>query len=534
MCEINRHNFSKHFSEIEESITNADFIALDAEFTGLKIGSSNMYSLFDDGCRRFEKLHKGSIDTLIIQLGLTAFRFEPLETIYKVKSWNFYVFPDSFGSLKFPFTCSGASLKFLIQNNFDFNQCFYHGVPFLNERDVKCFQEEIEGTHLMLNLTSNEEDELEEIRMRLSEDITKDLLIECKYICPYIVHIEVQQRFKYLWSTLLKDEPQNILISKIDPSVKESRLQGSKGMIEIKKELLKKYVGLSEVISILRKVKKPIVGHNFILDLAKLYHQFINPLSNCYETFKKKIREEFPVIFDTKYMAVSLKRELESRNMKDASKLLRKTRLSSLYKQLEGNLYKVKIFFEPVVRLDNGFEDYEGQSMFHVAGYDSLITGKIFIYLAHISSAIAFYEWNFMTPLYFSAHLEAVFKYKNKIYVSNASFPYYDLERDEIQNLSLLYVTCKDGSISANKLSNMYCQYGHIEAKPYLPKRFLVACPRKAILKKILNEQIINNPCIAMAAYNHRLHSKTWITFRGLFAISMGSAFGYSTFYLFS
>ncbi|XP_023229541.1 poly(A)-specific ribonuclease PNLDC1-like [Centruroides sculpturatus] len=57
--------------------------------------------------------------------------------------------------------------------------------------------------------------------------------------------------------------------------------------------------------------KKPMVGHNLMLDLLFLYHHFYKPLPKKYSEFKKNIHKLFPVIFDTKHIIWSLRKEYE-------------------------------------------------------------------------------------------------------------------------------------------------------------------------------------------------------------------------------
>ena len=51
------------------------------------------------------------------------------------------------------------------------------------------------------------------------------------------------------------------------------------------------------------KTKKPIVGHNMLLDLLHLYKAFYEPLPDSVDEFKQTIHSLFPVIYDTKLMA---------------------------------------------------------------------------------------------------------------------------------------------------------------------------------------------------------------------------------------
>lgn len=64
------------------------------------------------------------------------------------------------------------------------------------------------------------------------------------------------------------------------------------------------------VLQIIRELiaqKKPLVGHNCLLDLLHLFEHFVRPLPPKYEVFKRELHSLLPCVVDTKHLAVVLK-----------------------------------------------------------------------------------------------------------------------------------------------------------------------------------------------------------------------------------
>lgn len=69
-------------------------------------------------------------------------------------------------------------------------------------------------------------------------------------------------------------------------------------------------LGFSQIIYLLAASKKPIIGHNIFLDTVLLHNQFIGPLPKKYSSFKRRINEMFPYIYDTKYISHEMGKKL--------------------------------------------------------------------------------------------------------------------------------------------------------------------------------------------------------------------------------
>lgn len=144
-------------------------------------------------------------------------------------------------------------------------------------------------------------------------------------------------------------------------------------------------IGFSRVIDVLSKSKKPVIGHNALLDFVYVFNQFYKPLPGTLAEFKQELVELFPVIYDTKHVA--LRSPL-------VEKLNYSTGLSTLFEYMREH---VKPTPDALLSSDPRFDGYraalkaEGNSdeklLCHEAGFDAFMTGVCFLgLLAHDES----------------------------------------------------------------------------------------------------------------------------------------------------
>jgi hypothetical protein len=117
--------------------------------------------------------------------------------------------------------------------------------------------------------------------------------------------------------------------------------------------------GLQQQLNSRRRI---LVGHNCFTDLIYLYRCFIGELPPTVEDFQKLIREMFPAVVDTKYIA-------------SFGESWHNTSLQGVEERLptEG---------VPRVEVPVEFDRYATEQSLHEAGYDSLLTAKIAIKLS--------------------------------------------------------------------------------------------------------------------------------------------------------
>ncbi|MCJ8748264.1 hypothetical protein PDJAM_G00163080 [Pangasius djambal] len=108
--EVTRQSFKDTLSVIHSAVEEADFLAIDGEFSGLSDGPavSMLTNGMDTPEERYSKLRKHSMDFLLFQFGLCAFRYDQSQSKYFTKAFNFYIFPK-------PFSRASPDIKFMCQ-----------------------------------------------------------------------------------------------------------------------------------------------------------------------------------------------------------------------------------------------------------------------------------------------------------------------------------------------------------------------------------------------------------------------------------
>ncbi|EXJ76846.1 hypothetical protein A1O3_10491 [Capronia epimyces CBS 606.96] len=115
---------------------------------------------------------------------------------------------------------------------------------------------------------------------------------------------------------------------------------------------------LDNVQSRLRSHKRALVGHNCLTDLVNLYRCFIGDLPDRVEDFSTRLKELFPILMDTKYIA-----GLGNKSWADTS-----------LRAVESDLFSVDV---PRIVLPPKFDRYLHAANYHEAGFDSYVTAKI-------------------------------------------------------------------------------------------------------------------------------------------------------------
>ncbi|RVE75936.1 hypothetical protein OJAV_G00003710 [Oryzias javanicus] len=146
--EVTRTNFKESLSDVYSAIEEADFLAIDGEFSGISDGPSvsALTNGLDTPEERYVKLKKHSMDFLLFQFGLCTFKYDQEKSKYITKPFNFYVFPKPFSrtSPDIKFICQSSSIDFLACQGFDFNKVFGHGIPYLNQEQEVQLREQTE------------------------------------------------------------------------------------------------------------------------------------------------------------------------------------------------------------------------------------------------------------------------------------------------------------------------------------------------------------------------------------------------------
>ncbi|RWS08940.1 poly(A)-specific ribonuclease PARN-like isoform X1 [Dinothrombium tinctorium] len=390
--DINRHNFVENFSEIQTVIKECDFIAFDTELSGLT--KDRLNGLFDTIDERYAKMKCNSMDFLLIQFGLSCFKKTQNEngktsendccSTYDCWTYNFYIFPyktnNSTRQKERSFLVQSSAVAFLVSHGFDFNKLFAEGINWLTIEEEKHFLESLENNFQIndderepkgdIDIYSNSKyptipsehkdfinealikvnnflrnDRQQTIHLSVSSPYQRKLLYEIFKASQYNNSLDV--------STSKNFRDRHMIINKITREEKEKQ----------RKQLITETVGFSRIIQCIVASRKPVVGHNLLLDLMHTVRQFLHPLPNTFSEFQAMIKDLFPNLFDTKFIA----------SFEKFKEMFQNTSLEEVH-----NVVKKEPFKPIEVKNVNLSGDTNSNCALHQAGYDSFITGYSF------------------------------------------------------------------------------------------------------------------------------------------------------------
>lgn len=307
---VERGNFQDLLPRIIDDINNADFIAIDSEFTGLGLDQMNKYDLLDSMEERYQKVANTIADYLPIQIGIATFKYSSESKHYQSNPYNFYIFPkcgNRFFGLDRTFTSQVSSLEFLESHEFNFQKWISQGVSFVNHHDEDRIQAKLDAM-VETDEPLKEGDTLYEysvgcvaqVRDFLQNSTEKMMVIKTPSTYhKRIVHQTISREFNGYVGCQSKRTV--IELTKLTEEERQAALGNSKKN-QLKQEL-NELIGFRNVVDAISKAKVPVVGHNLFLDLCYFYHNFYKPLPKSFVEFKEEAHCLFPFIFDTKYVA---------------------------------------------------------------------------------------------------------------------------------------------------------------------------------------------------------------------------------------
>uniref|UniRef100_K3X051 Uncharacterized protein n=1 Tax=Globisporangium ultimum (strain ATCC 200006 / CBS 805.95 / DAOM BR144) TaxID=431595 RepID=K3X051_GLOUD len=392
---VTRHNFEACFADLKKDIElpTCRFVAIDTEFTGLSPNEDKKERFLDTLEERYQKVKAAGESFLITQFGLSTVHIDDDEQ-FQIKTWNFYIFPRPYGQTDHRFLCQASSLQFLSEHGFDFNKFIADGIPFLNLARTKGLKKRLEKRIEMLHKPAKGNLSLSEEGSEFQADVTAQLdawLADgakkgSKLVVPtrnsyysMIVHETVREKASYLYSEAVTSG--GVEVSFVSQKIKQELIAAK---VQAMKDELDQAIGFSRVIDVLSKSKKPVIGHNALLDFVYVFNQFYKPLPPTLAEFKEELVKLFPAIYDTKHVALRSSGLMEK---------LQSTGLSSLFEYMREH---VKPTPETLLSSDPRFDGYraalqaEGDAddstklLCHEAGFDAFMTAVCFLgLLAH-------------------------------------------------------------------------------------------------------------------------------------------------------
>ncbi|KAK8747010.1 hypothetical protein OTU49_016944 [Cherax quadricarinatus] len=369
--EVTKENFKEVLPSVLEAIGKADFVAIDAEFTGLRHYKTSSYCELDTAEERYAKSREAARSFGMIQFGVTAFRYMREKSAYSHATFCFYLLGKT-GEILYYDNCS---LKFLADCGFDFNKLYKSGLSYLSlleeaeeraeyanhslepqtpspikvaEESAKKFLEEVEA----------------KMKLLMADESQQVLVLPGNNISPFfrkILYNNIAAKFKNILVRLVTtNDEKNIEIRKFESP--ESRI---KFLEEERERKLDEKIGFTHVIRKILETKKPVVGHNLVLDLFHMMEKMVQPLPEKWEQFKNVFKCNVPTVYDTKLIAKDPPFCVD----------IPFTSLGNLFSELCSK------FSPPQFVIENGYKSYKigTNSKAHDAGYDAFMTGVCFI-----------------------------------------------------------------------------------------------------------------------------------------------------------
>ena len=434
---VYNENQKEAYEIFKNACDKSQYVSFDCEMTGINLETKTDGTKYDTQEFRYYKQKEVVSKLDLIQIGFTFYeeRIKKIEKepekntdkketeekqFYLERTFLFYLYKNS--KLKMidddlfdsELRAHPATLKFLRESNFDFNILIKKGINFnkLENRDkikkVLDKQKILLSNGAMFLSKENESLLIDKIisltdyilngksnTFELNFDQNKRLMIfflginfkKLLNIDGFIITKSFKKENTIIitkkenFSTnLFKDKYESFDNFKLNiksdvNKIYQSRYQlGCFGNEEIIDELTNEELGFSKFIEYLCNKKIPIIGHNIYYDMMFLYDKLIGDLPDNFYTFKEKIHQYFPIIYDTKYISTILTQQYKKCNIE-------KTSLENVYKTILKDRFDIYVDFFPDA--PNGFclyNDMERDKL-HDAGYDSIITGRCFILL---------------------------------------------------------------------------------------------------------------------------------------------------------
>ncbi|KAG8185035.1 hypothetical protein JTE90_017058 [Oedothorax gibbosus] len=519
MVEVTKFNLNEVFPAIENAIKGSSFIAIDAEFTGLDLDSTNNGRLFDTMEERYRKLRNRAMSFIPCQIGISTFTKSETENSYFVETYVFFIRPYMVGSVDKRFVCQASSLDFLSKFDFDFNKFINEGIPYINEDEEKTVLKEIEdGTigylhekvgelgakrkqDLLINKKFNRKLEKSAIKEDLPEVKGFDnklLLPKDKIFHEYFQLAEIRRKYPSLWAY---SEGDMIVVEMVQSEKRKELLENSKNE---KDGLIDFYLGFTKVFRLLKSSKKPIVGHNLLMDLLLFYQNFHKPLPENFSEFKKELHSVFPNVFDTRYIWLNIKK---FSNLKDIPK---GSSLFDLFETFKNPTDNISTLYSPNIEHTN-CDKYVKEDFPHESGYDSYVTGWVFLRICHLIAMKKVTDSIFIQPQSFKQHLNAILPFVNKLNIGRSRIRYINLAGDDpLPVCEFLYLSHRTSKSNLNlpELSRLFDKYPMVELKPARNKKGAVlAIGNMRSFDDILKD-FKDDPVFIVTKYSNWRHSQ--------------------------
>ncbi|CAK9090697.1 unnamed protein product [Durusdinium trenchii] len=395
---VSQRNWQEVNKKVLEEVRQAEFVAFDLELTGLHVKNERFI-----GVERCYTAHREGAQTFLpVQVGLCAARRDPQKSSGASSHWilspvSLYVFPKK---AEHHFSVSAATMVFLDENGFNFNDWVRYGLGWLRpaeeEEKRRSIQQRIDevtrlqraaqcaapppsqGTEEQPALEIPEGADravIDSCRRQVREwlESTTDSPLEIPMENAFqrlLMHTIIAQEFPSVYShSARRDGERFLCVYKSQAEVYEEQLRALQGEMDA----LDAEVGVRSLTDEITKSQTPLVGHNCFYDFLHLYQSFYADLPESIQEFKASWLQLFPQTLDTKFLA-------------EAHELLVGLQPPANLKGLCDFMMQVNNLTGVEYRLPNvGGEALLEEDGSHEAGYDALMTSLVLVHqLSHI------------------------------------------------------------------------------------------------------------------------------------------------------
>lgn len=518
MTEVTTSNFERLAPEIEAAIADAAFVAVDTEFTGLVREPEATPNLFDSAEDRYNKLRQIVSSYIICQVGICTFTPIRGRNLYKAQAFSVYLCPRSFGAVDPQFSVQASSVEFLCQYGFDFNKWLYKGVPYADRSCRRALDAYLKKER------SRDKPQLVELYDRVrrwlgnnnhSEDGSKSLtVVPPEGLAVPLVMADLRARFPNVEFDM-RIEGLNLTLAD-DVGGGELGEEAKKGREPSEQELRNSLLGFSRCFEALVASGKPIVGHNLLMDLLLLYHQFCEPLPKSYARLKTALSTLFPQVYDTKHIALQMRQQVQPwmKNYLEAADLF------SLHKAM-GEL---PMPFAPHA------EGTPKSLRAHEAGCDAYAAGIVFLKLAHVCAhQISHVPVSPLQPLSWPQLHSAIRPFANRVNLIRAQCHHVSLDGpDPASEARPPWMCVRSAGRSEAEIRGVLARCGVVDVRYLFPGCLLVAVGNFTCARDIV-DAFDEDPAVRVLKYSRLKHDvgvRKWLwmgAFLGL-AASAGCA----------
>ncbi|KAM6462821.1 poly(A)-specific ribonuclease PNLDC1 isoform 1-T1 [Liasis olivaceus] len=374
--DVGAAQFQEKLPGLQELLLGCDFVGLDMEFTGLHsaFSSDRQPSLFDSPAEWYRKARQSVQQFTVSQLGLSIF-YKGMSNKYITHSYNFFLFPTTFGQMDSEFSFQASSIQFLSHYGFDYNKFLKDGIPYMNETQEKKLQLLLSGNWIVRSSFDKDKVKkvIDEVTCWMCSAEEEDSMVLHDMYGFQVIEIQLilRQAFPDIWTIPLEGE--KMIVKKMNPQHRWVLKNTSFDSCQ-RQQILFSARGFTNLFQTLVRAKKPLVGHNMLMDLLHLHEKFYKPLPENYEEFKSNIHFLFPVLMDTKNIAKATWKEFQ---FPQVSNLL------EVYEMLCSVLSPTDQHC-PEIFHSNDCLRYATNKCPHEAAYDAFLCGSVLLKIAHL------------------------------------------------------------------------------------------------------------------------------------------------------